>query len=705
MISETTLLKQFPNGDTAVDYGNGLVYRTPDAAYTVELDPPGHPLSDEPFGVDLVRTTRSEFGLQREQRLTLAEYPSFMSAEEHVRELEGTLLEKGRDGLQTEMALLETMPFEPDSAIYLVGVYPLEPETNRGTLSLIRLDGEQLDVAPVAHGPLAELAPIEQRLWDVKVEGDTTRLLEAATLEAMRADELAPGTPLFAIEGDELAVNKTISLHPEPAPPAWENHPDWPDASAWEQPPAPKPAALVLPVTFDEGMTPTTAQGRYVPHHRDEAGTVHFFAVVDRTSDSLLSENTPHELRYFRAQQMEEGLIAHDSQPVMGVTDLATSPWPLPALQLYLEEGDLDAAQKLARDTAHDNSLPFPDRLPALGVEMPPQETEPGWYHFDTALVAAPPQGVDDGYSVGVVDVYTNHEDNRWAARYLPLDEFDTLDEALIYQQQTLLSRMTEDPDSALAVDGFNRSPAAYERIAQADADDRLTDLLEHYDGHLPLNCEGVREPEWEPLTSKEWEAYRDHVRTISETVPGTTEIYESLPGATPTFASDALVEASLQPYAPYRLPEDFKPLGIAPTWRLDIVPARDPEGTQLGYSAVCVVDFGDLAETLSPEAPQRAQWLEVAQFQTEDRARQFKDDFMSLAGMEELSHITGPAFANAVADDLGMDSQWQAMDKQSLDQLKAGEWHVTHPDEAWQPRLNEVSTPAFEAASVDLDL
>jgi len=50
MISETTLLKQFPNGDTAVDYGNGLVYRTPEAAYTVELDPPGHPLSDEPFG-------------------------------------------------------------------------------------------------------------------------------------------------------------------------------------------------------------------------------------------------------------------------------------------------------------------------------------------------------------------------------------------------------------------------------------------------------------------------------------------------------------------------------------------------------------------------------------------------------------------------------------------------------------------------------
>lgn len=41
--------------------------------------------------------------------------------------------------------------------------------------------------------------------------------------------------------------------------------------------------------------------------------------------------------------------------------------------------------------------------------------------------------------------------------------------------------------------------------------------------------------------------------------------------------------------------PEDFAPEVIAlttelpPTWRLDIVPARDPEGAALGYSAVCV--------------------------------------------------------------------------------------------------------------------
>jgi len=67
-----------------VDYGNGLVYRTPEARLYRRTRSAGHPLSDEPFGVDLVRTTRSEHGLQREQRLTLAEYHSYMSAEEHV---------------------------------------------------------------------------------------------------------------------------------------------------------------------------------------------------------------------------------------------------------------------------------------------------------------------------------------------------------------------------------------------------------------------------------------------------------------------------------------------------------------------------------------------------------------------------------------------------------------------------------------------
>jgi hypothetical protein len=182
--------------------------------------------------------------------------------------------------------------------------------------------------------------------------------------------------------------------------------------------------------------------------------------------------------------------------------------------------------------------------------------------------------------------------------------------------------------------------------------------------------------------------------------------VRDRLPSATPGFATTDLVAASEQPDTPYLEPRALKLQDVAPTWRLDIVPARDPDGGPLGYSAVCVVDFSDLAETLSPETPERAQWLEVAQFQTEDRAKQFKDYFMSLAGSEELDHVTGPALAGFIADDLKMDSQWQIMDQLVLDRLKANEWAVVHAPANWQPRLDEPSTSqAVSAASVNLDL
>ena len=97
----------------------------------------------------------------------------------------------------------------------------------------------------------------------------------------------------------------------------------------------------MLPVTLGDDMTPFDAQGRYVPHCHDEADTVHFFSVIDRPSDSPLPEDSEHELRYFRAHQTGEGIILHDSLPVMPVDDPATSPWPLPALNLHLENGEL----------------------------------------------------------------------------------------------------------------------------------------------------------------------------------------------------------------------------------------------------------------------------------------------------------------------------------------------------------------------------
>ncbi|MEB2286596.1 MAG: hypothetical protein OZ934_00630 [Anaerolineae bacterium] len=703
---QTMTRKEFPNGDVALDKGDGLVYRTADAAYHVELDLPARPLSDEPYGVDLVRTTYDAEGQEHQQRLTLAEYHSQMAAEEHVREVEQTLRDQGRAGLDAEMNLVSAMPFEADEPLYLVGLYPPDPDADSAVLNVLRFDGERLDIAPVARGPVAEMAAIEQRLFEVQAEGDIDMFLTAATAEAVRAQTLAPNTPLFFVEGVDMVADRSLVLDSDPTLAGWEDHPDWPDATSWDQPPTPRSAALVLPVTFGDDMTPFDAQGRYVPHHHDEANTVHFFSVMDRPSDSPLPEDSAHELRYFRAQKDADDMVIHDSQPVMPVSDPTASPWPLPALELFMEDGDLDAAQALARQTAREHDLSFPDALPALGPE---RQQESGWYHYDTALVLATPMGVDDGYSVGAVDIYRNHQSEAWAARYLPMGEFDTFDDAL--GGELMVMRMRSEERLALSPAQFRDEPAIYERIARAEADAALTDLLEQHDGHLPPDYDGDHEPQWEPLSTKEWEAYRDFVQMIRDADPEIAPAYGTLPTATPHFAGEELVAGSEQPPLPYRTPEDFAPevialpTDLAPTWRLDIVPARDPEGAALGYSAVCVVDFSDLAETLSPEAPERGQWLEVAQFQTEERANQFREDFMSLADMDELSDITGPGFAEAVAGDLGMSGGWQVMDKESMEKLKAGEWVVEHPAEQWQPRMNEASSPAVEAAYLDLDL
>lgn len=179
---QTMTRKEFPNGDVALDEGDGLVYHTADAAYSVELDLP-RPLSDEPYGVDLVRTTHNAEGLERQQRLTLAEYRSQMAAEEHVHEVEQTLLDQGRDGLDAEMSLVAAMPYETDEPLYLVGLYPPALDAGSATLNVLRIDGDRLNIASVARGPVAEMAAIEQRLFDVQAEGDTDVFLQAAAAD------------------------------------------------------------------------------------------------------------------------------------------------------------------------------------------------------------------------------------------------------------------------------------------------------------------------------------------------------------------------------------------------------------------------------------------------------------------------------------------------------------------------------------------
>ena len=120
-----------------------------------------------------------------------------------------------------------------------------------------------------------------------------------------------------------------------------------------------------LPFTFGEDKQPINQRGEEIIHHIDGGGTVHWFDRIESRSP----EQSPYELRYFRAYEMESGDIQRDSYPVMPLTkddpDLA---WPLAGLELYLEKGDVFMAQQFAKDVADTYDQPFPDpnNLPSL---------------------------------------------------------------------------------------------------------------------------------------------------------------------------------------------------------------------------------------------------------------------------------------------------------------------------------------------------
>jgi hypothetical protein len=82
-------------------------------------------------------------------------------------------------------------------------------------------------------------------------------------------------------------------------------------------------------------------------------------------------------------------------------------------------------------------------------------------------------------------------------------------------------------------------------RAARAEADAALTDLLEQHDGHLPPDYDGDHEPQSEPLTTKEREAYPDFVQIIRDADPDIAPAYGTLPTATPRFADEPLVAGS----------------------------------------------------------------------------------------------------------------------------------------------------------------
>lgn len=91
--------------------------------YSVEITPPEGDEYRAKYHVDLVRTSVTDDGLGREQRLTIGQYSSWMEAEEHQHEIEDDLAEHGLDLLGADVQRLREQPFESD-VFYLTAVYP-----------------------------------------------------------------------------------------------------------------------------------------------------------------------------------------------------------------------------------------------------------------------------------------------------------------------------------------------------------------------------------------------------------------------------------------------------------------------------------------------------------------------------------------------------------------------------------------------------
>jgi hypothetical protein len=304
------------------------------SVYAVEVVPPERESYGAQYGVDLVRASTDRYGLEHEQRLRLGAYASWGSAEEHQREVEVALEKDGLAGLGEDARRVAQMPYLDGQ--YLALVFPTDGSTgNSAKVHLLYLSGEQVTGALVADGRTEDMENLCGQLDRAWVEGGNERLLDTAQHEAEVRGQVAPGRPLF-----DAVPN-----------------PDLPDE---------------MPFTFGEGMQPFDAQGMGHAHHVDGGGTAHWFAVVENPEP----ERDPYELRYFRAMEMSDGTLNHDSYPVMPLPDADPgSVWPLPGLEMYLSKGDVYMAQQFAHDVADHYERAFPDPL-----DLPALNPEPEYY-------------------------------------------------------------------------------------------------------------------------------------------------------------------------------------------------------------------------------------------------------------------------------------------------------------------------------------
>lgn len=193
----TTAIRQFPNDTFSVLNEDGeahLVAFDENAVYGLELAFPES--DDDRYRVNALRLTRDAHGAELQQRLTLAEYPSHMEAEEHLAETSTALFEGGRDALP--IAIRE-QPAEY-AAGYMVASYPPDAVLTGESASVLVIAVSEHQVQDALVG--WNLSPWEAShltmvLEDAQAEGGAAALLQTAAQEALTHSMIEPEQPLF----------------------------------------------------------------------------------------------------------------------------------------------------------------------------------------------------------------------------------------------------------------------------------------------------------------------------------------------------------------------------------------------------------------------------------------------------------------------------------------------------------------------------
>jgi len=637
--------------------------------YVAEIVPPERDTYGAKYHVDLVRASVDDYGLGREQRLTVGQHNSWMEAEEQLYEIEDELAESGLTSLGDDAARLREQPFEED-VFYMTAVYPPDaPEGRDSAAQLLAVTESGIEMATLAVGERESVERVVERVDVAFAEEGHDAGLALAQQEAA-LNGTSPATPLF--DRDDGAVR-----------------------------------------------------------HIDGGGTAHWFAITERDEPDETEPYELRYFRALEMDDGSQRSDSYPVMPLPD--DDPGAAWPLQGLEMYLEKGDVYMAQQFAHDVAdsYGQAFPAPLDLPALdprpeyyfgyGVgpnNEPSLEAVKTWMHgserrFDTLTVGE--YGMYDEAAVdereletvlnekGVEAAMNMGETMAEAGGYLdpnrddpriffeddaPDDPFTTNRERELAGPEYSVGAVSANGESFLDVmktwgeDDYERLviPQPDWEMAR-EAAIRANDLLEQ--GQLEGAMQLVED---QGVAAGMIDPERDDPRLFTQgpSDPFSTMREEEIDDE---LARYGVTWRETQEWAQPTQPEPVAEVAN-PYWRMETLPVNDPDGEPLGHSLHMVVYDGvehDPEMVGTPAIPEDEPFrmLEMAHFETTEAADKFGKEFN---GYLMPGLLEGPELAEEVARLEGHPVEWKTLDGQELDDYRDLKLTLTRDPADWQP-------------------